>query len=350
MLEITPYDGEMRDSDTVDETDLAIIHAVERSPRGAWATLAAVIGIDAATAARRWQRLEDSGTAWVTCYPLLAQAQVTAILELTCIYGQAATIAGIIANDPQALFVDLTTGRSDVFVTVHTESAEALSDYLLNRLAALPGVTGAHTHPVVTIHAESGFAAGGALDPSALSKLPHTGHGRIVGSRSQSDDLDWAICTALSRSGRATLSELSALTGISDVSVRRRMDKLLEQGALRMMVEIAAHATASPVTVWYRARVMPKFVLKVVEGISARSNIKAVVSVAGPDNLIFKATFPHVSFMAEFEAELNHDLPRLEITDRNIVIRPIRLMGRLVDARGYATGFAPVDIREQFTA
>jgi DNA-binding Lrp family transcriptional regulator len=335
----------MREFDLLDEFDLSIIHAVERSPRGSWAQLSSAVGIDAATAARRWQRLEDSGTAWATCYPLLAQSQVSAIIELSCEFGTSQSVAALVAMHPEALFVDIVTGSGDVLVTVLTEHREALSHYLLNRLSAVPGIIAAHTHPVVAIHFESGYAASGTLDAQALAQLPHTGHDLITGSRTPNDDIDWAICLALNKNGRVSFSDLASITGVSDVSVRRRMNKLSAKGSLRMMVEIASSATASPITVWFWARATPDHLPEVVAGIASRVNIRAVVSVAGTDNIIFKAVFAHVSHLSKFEAQLIRDLPALHITDRNTVIQPVRVMGRMVDARGYATGFAPIDIR-----
>ncbi|MET7782244.1 AsnC family protein [Streptomyces mirabilis] len=53
----------------VDETDLALVHALQIAPRAPWTAVGQALGIDPMTAARRWARLTGTGCAWVTCYP-----------------------------------------------------------------------------------------------------------------------------------------------------------------------------------------------------------------------------------------------------------------------------------------
>lgn len=336
----------MRDSGVIDETDLAIIHAVERAPRAPWALLAGLIGVDAGTAARRWQRLQDSGIAWVGCYPLISPDQVASGIEITCAPGTATAIALAIAHDPQVQSVDLMTGSSDILATVFARNRRALSDYVLERLSGIRGVTAVHAHPIVGIYSEGGFAAADGLPLSLTASLPTRSNQFSGGSSRESDDVDWQICVALNEDGRRPFSELATITGISEASVRRRMTRLTDSGALRMMVGLASDAAPAPHNVWYRLKVAPKDLPTVAVRIAALPNIRAAVSVAGPHNLIVKAAFRQLAHMGAFEVQLNNEHPSVEISDRNVVLRPTRLRGRIVDANGYATGVAPIDIRD----
>lgn len=337
----------MRESDGIDETDLAVIHAIERSPRASWAVIGSVAGIDASTAARRWERLESSGTAWVTCYPLLQRSVTAAIVELRCAAGTPGRVAEFIARDPQAHFVDITSGDADILVTAATNSFRSLSSYVMERLGRAPDVTSVRTRPILTVHSEGTFVGAGSLDRAALSRLPTVKPGPIIGASYGIDDLDNAICLALSRDGRQSFTALGAAVGTSEASVRRRMRKLTDLGALRMMVEVAAAQTSTPHTAWYSARIAPRH-LSTAAGIMAQlPNIKAVVSVAGPDNLVFKAMFRDPADLEAFDTDLNERLPDMDVTDRKIVLRPVRLSSRLVDADGYARELVSVDISQE---
>ncbi|MDI2130113.1 Lrp/AsnC family transcriptional regulator [Yinghuangia seranimata] len=329
----------------VDELDLAVIQAVERSPRASWAVIGAAVGVDPTTAARRWELMERSGTAWVTCYPVLVTSLAVAIVELACTPATALATAEKIARDPQAQFVDVVTGTGNVLATVVTDGMAPMSTYILGRLGTTPGVTAIHTHPVLTVHSEGTHIGHAALDKAALTRLPEPDHGRITGASDGIDDLDRALCLVLSRDGRRPLSALGRDLDVSEATVRRRLAKLTKLRALRMMVEVAAAQTSTPLTAWYTARTPVHALTTAAATITGMPNIKAVTLVAGPNNLVFKAVFRDLADIHRFDTRLNRLLPDLETTDRKVVLRPVRLMSRLVDPDGYAREIVSIDIR-----
>ncbi|MGR6997381.1 hypothetical protein ACU686_03515 [Yinghuangia aomiensis] len=62
-------------------------------------------------------------------------------------------------------------------------------------------------------------------------------------------------------------------------------------------------------------------------------------------DLVFKAVFRDLADIQHFDTRLNRLLPELETTDRKVVLRPIRMVSRLVDAEGYAREVVSLDIR-----
>ncbi|MFI6585596.1 Lrp/AsnC family transcriptional regulator [Embleya sp. NPDC050493] len=327
------------------ELDLAVIHAVERSPRASWAAVGTAVGVDPTTAARRWDRLESTGTAWVTCYPLVLPSSVAAIVELTCAPDAAPATARRIARDPQALFVDVVAGAGDVLATIATDGIGAMSAYVVEQLGAIPGVTSVHTQPVLAVLSSGTHIARGTLDKAALSRLPVPDPGHFGSATDRVDDLDWALCLALSRDGRRPLSALSTDVDAGEATVRRRLARLTKLGALRMMVEVATAQTTTPLTAWYSARTPARSLVTAATTLAAMPTIKAVTSVAGSNNLVFKAVFRDLEDIHLFDTRLGQSLPELETTDRKLVLRPIRLMSRLVDADGYAQDVVSIDIR-----
>lgn len=335
----------MPDSSIIDETDLAIVHAIERSPRATWAELAALVGVDAATVARRWDRLAGAGLAWVTCYPLLTDETASAIIELICDNGHILSVARRVAADPRALFVDIVTGASDILLTVDCASHQALSNYVLQELPNLAGVSAVRTHPIINVHFEGGYAASGSLEPRALARLPAPERGLLITSRDSVDGLDWDICLALSKDGRRPVSELARETSTSETTVRRRMSHLVRHGLLRYIVELAAAPAGVGCTVWLNVRVSAASREASIRKIAQNRHVKAIASVTGPDNLFVKAGLRHLSTLDAFEASITQAAPDLIVTDRKIVLQPIRNMSRLVDPYGQATTTASVDTR-----
>ena len=335
----------MQISTTIDELDRAVVHAIERSPRASWATIAAVVGADAATVARRWQRLEESGIAWATCYPLLVDEGGSAIVELTCASGTALRVARTVARDPRALFVDVVTGAREVLLTAACADRDALGSFVLRSLPAIEGVQAVRTHPIVNVRFSGGFAARGSLDAHAVARLPAPDHGPLLRSHARGDDLDWAICLTFSRDGRATVSDVARATGSSDSTVKRRIARLFDAGLLRMMVELAAWDAGHHSVVWMTARIPVAERDEVTRQVGAIPGVKAITSVAGPDNLLIKVGLRTLSALDDIEARLARSVPSLTITDRRVVLRPVRLASRLVDERGRATEVVSLDTR-----
>ncbi|MEK0100560.1 AsnC family protein, partial [Streptomyces sp. A475] len=58
--------GGLGETETFEETDLALVDALQTDPRAPWSRIGPAVGVDATTAARRGARLERAGLAWVT--------------------------------------------------------------------------------------------------------------------------------------------------------------------------------------------------------------------------------------------------------------------------------------------
>lgn len=96
---------------TLDETDRRLLHALQIEPRAAWADLAPVVGVDAATLARRWARLSDAGIAWVTGHSTRGQ---TALLEVECDLARLDDVAAELQRDRHVAVLDHTSGSRDL--------------------------------------------------------------------------------------------------------------------------------------------------------------------------------------------------------------------------------------------
>ena len=93
--------------------DERLIDAMQLAPRASWAALGQVLGVSAATAARRWQRLADEGVAWVTAGPGVAvsNARCLAYAEVVCQPDTRFSVASRLARDPPAVTVEITTAH-----------------------------------------------------------------------------------------------------------------------------------------------------------------------------------------------------------------------------------------------
>ncbi|GAA4474078.1 Lrp/AsnC family transcriptional regulator [Rhodococcus olei] len=336
-----------QDSFHLSELDLAVINAMQINPRASWTLIGEVLQVDPVTAARRWERLTRAGAAWVTCQPLGTADTSAALVEIECEPGRNLAVARQLSDDPQAVTIDLTAGGRDLVVTVVAPDLPALSSYLLERAGGFAHVTRVRSHPVVRFHTDASRWRLRSLERGQVRQLTAD-----LGDRTPTDSArqaptgaDWAIATALAADGRASLAELAAAADVSVATARRRLGRLIGAGQIRLRCELARELTGWPISVWFFAETPPSELDDVAAALLPIPEVRAVVSTAGPHNLLVAAWLRRLEDVQRLEAQITRRLSAVTITDRSLVIRPYKLLGRLLDPHGFSTAVVPMDIR-----
>jgi hypothetical protein len=99
------------------ELDLALLDAPQTTPRAPWSRIGRALGVDAATAARHWERLRAAGLSWITAHDAAKTATV-AFVEVRCRPGSLASVSAAAALLPWVFNVDETAGDFDLFLGV----------------------------------------------------------------------------------------------------------------------------------------------------------------------------------------------------------------------------------------
>lgn len=327
----------------VNETDLALVNALQINPRAPWSLIGQALGIGATTAVRRWQRLVDEGSAWMSAYPGgdLARRMGLAFVQVTCEPGRQIEVAQAIAADPHVATVDFVAGNFDVFAHVVAPGLTQVSDYVVQRLSLVPGVV--QTRTLVSPRM---FSEGSRWQVRAISQEQK----ETLRARSPQPTptksftaLDRALLLALGEDGRASCSELGLRLGVSASTVRRHVDALLAAGMLRLRCEIARAQSPSPVTVLLSLRVPPAQLEATARWLGLLPEVRMCAAISGQANLLLAAWLGSSGDAVALESTLVTKLPWLEITDRAVVLRPIKLMGRLLDKTGRSAGRVPLD-------
>ena len=135
-----------------DPVDERILRLLVRNARATWRDVGSVVGLSANAVAQRVRRLEEQG--WVRGYtavldPALDGEVAGAVVLLrTATDVDAAVVEAAMAAIPEVVQVLDVTGPVDYHVRVLHASAQQLYD-VVNRLRALPGVTGIETQTVL---------------------------------------------------------------------------------------------------------------------------------------------------------------------------------------------------------
>jgi DNA-binding Lrp family transcriptional regulator len=329
---------------TLDELDLELITALQVAPRAPWAQLAGPLGVDAATLSRRWARLRDSGTAWVTCYTGASQVAygALALIEVSCLPQDREALAAECARHPQALSVEMVAGSSDLLLTVATRHRVAMTDYVL-ALGRIPGVTGTRTHLVQHLHREASQWRFDSLSRDQQRGLPASG----VGPRPDPGPItaeERRLILALAPDGRRSLVSLAAELGRPEATVRRLLAGVLSSGKAVLRCEAAQPHTGwhTSFTVWMS--VPPAELARAAGELAALRDTRLSASTATEANLLAAVWAHGTDGIARYEARLAETVPDVRVLNRAVTLRWVKRMGRMMGPDGRSQGCVPMDL------
>ncbi|MBB4684850.1 Lrp/AsnC family transcriptional regulator [Amycolatopsis jiangsuensis] len=325
------------------EPDLKLVDALQTDPRAPWSVLGDALGIGAVTAARRWEALVSRGYAWLTAYPggELVAKMVLAFAELDCEPGETVRIAHELAADPQVATVEHLAGHCDLRLHLLVPTLRDLSDYVLHRLTSLPGVRTARTVLAPRMFAEGSRWRVRAISPVEREAL--TGRASRPTAPLRFSELDRALILALGEDVRASAASLALRLGVGATTVRRRLETLLSHGAVRLRCEIARPLSPAPVTAMLWLRVPPDKLETTARSLATLPEVRLCAALTGTANLLVVVWLSTHQDAVALEGSLATKLPWMEVVDRAVTLRSIKLMGHLLDESGLAAGRVPLD-------
>ncbi|MCF2531625.1 Lrp/AsnC family transcriptional regulator [Yinghuangia soli] len=346
-----------RGPDALDELDLALAHALQMVPRASWAELAPILGADPATLARRWRRLESTGSAWVTCFPGMGTGKHTvttsncvALVELTVAPGRIPEAIAAVRRHRIAINIEYMTGNRDLLMCAAARDAESLAHYLQVTLPSVPGITGIRVQLPLRLYKDSGAWRLRALDHGqrqALAALPRPA---ATGSVRPPDADDLALLAHLGPNGRLGTAELARRLGVSGVTAARRLARLTAAGFARYRCEVARSLTGWPICATWWLRVPAADLEDVAAKLTTLGDVHMCASITGSANLLVVLWLRHASDAPVVEADWSRRFPRMEVVDSSVTIQVVKRMGRLVGPDGRSIGYVPLGFAEDLPA
>ncbi|MDT0304247.1 Lrp/AsnC family transcriptional regulator [Streptomonospora wellingtoniae] len=338
----------MQEYASLDELDLSIVSALQLEPRGTWSRIGSALGVDAVTVARRWAQMADSGSAWITCSPGPSQYTVlcTAFIDVQCEAGRTSEVAAAVSAMAQVATVEHVSGNRDLYLTVFVPDLAALSGFLLDVLAGLPGVRETRTQIATRVYAEGSGWDLRALDSQQRAKMEESGTSKAstVNSRYSLTDRDRELAARLSYNGRESYTDLAAHLGVGVSTVRRWLRHLIVDGHLSIRCEIARPLSDWPVSASVWSDVAAGDLDRVAQLVASLAETRMCMTLTGgPANLLFSVWLRTAGDLQRLEMELARRVPAMTIVDRAVAFRHIKRMGRLLDREERSIGTVPVD-------
>ncbi|MER8160818.1 Lrp/AsnC family transcriptional regulator [Streptomyces sp. NPDC094472] len=326
--------------DIVDERDLALINALQVTPRASWAQLGQALDLDPMTVARRWARLCDSGLAWVTCVagPALHSDFCMAYIEIECGPGRLEAVAAALSAERPVRYVHHLTGPYGLLVVIALRTPAAVSAYVRHTIDRLPGVRSSRVEMRTVGYSEASRWRLRSLERSQQHVLESLEARPAAVGGARVDVTDQELYRLLHEDGRMPFTVLADRAGISEPTARRRVKRLLASRLLRLRCEVAQSISGWPVTAVCWASVPPQHLESTARSLTALQDVRLCCGLTGGRNLLLMVWLRTLGDLPRLEAAITERSSHVTIVDRATVLHTVKQMGRLLDAEGRSIG------------
>ncbi|WP_291799011.1 Lrp/AsnC family transcriptional regulator [Brevibacterium sp.] len=325
------------------EEDMALVDAMQINPRISWGELSAVLDADASTIARRWNRLKASGAAWTTVMPGSTQtSQITvAYIQIDCEVDRWRGIVDWLFAQPHVVTVQHLSGELTLWCAVFAPSEMALSEYVVSILPSVPGIRKIRTNIATRVFDSSRQWRLKVLSRREAEKVQP--ESKRSTATHDFDRTDRRLFSLLAVDARTPTSVLAERLGISQRSVQRRINYLVNSGDVEFRCDLARSLAGwqSGAILWID---VPEAAIEQVgRDLVNWEETRSCAAIAGMTNLMLTTALHTAKDLYSFTRRLTAAFPEVTIADRQIVLRQYKLYGHILSPTGQKTATAEVD-------
>ncbi|MFC9808579.1 Lrp/AsnC family transcriptional regulator [Streptomyces griseoaurantiacus] len=274
------------------EDDLALAHALQLNGHASFTEIAAALGVSDQTAARRYTRLRTTGKLRVLgLTDPFRLGDLSWFVRVRSTPDASASIGAALARRTDTTWVSLTSGGTETMASVRSRGPGLEEPFLVRKLPRIPRVVDVSAHCVLHVFfgRDLGFinksgpltdAQVAALSPRTAGRSRTTAPGPVV-----LDAPDRLLLDLLARDGRAPVGELAAATGLSESTVRRRINDLRGEGVLYFDVDYHPDVLHRKVRIALWLEIDPARLAEAGESLAAHPAVTFAAAVTGATNL-----------------------------------------------------------------
>lgn len=322
-----------------DELDLQLLHVVQIAPRISWTQAGEILGLGSGAVAGRWNRMHAAGLAWTVVQPNpVAASHLSAFVDISCDPAHRTRIVHDLCADPRVLSLEECAQGRDLLATVMVTGQGPLSEFLLDDLARMDGVTQANCRIITDLHSSGLQWRLGALDAYQQRAALESATPAPRAAAEPMTAEDRALVAALSPDPRMPVAELARVTGLNPATARRHLQQVVASGLLGFRCDMAPQFAGWPVAYSVLARVAPSDRARVIATLAEIPQVRMCMSLTGTANLVVTMYSRTVSGLAQLEIVLGSVAPTLQLVDSILHLRTHKRMGWLLGPEGRCTG------------
>jgi Lrp/AsnC family transcriptional regulator for asnA, asnC and gidA len=211
------------------ELDRGLILSLQIDGRASYAALAQRLGTTEKVVAARVRSLLSSGIIDITTVadPKALGYNYVAMIGVRTAGVSRPEVAQRLTLLDGVDYVVVVTGRYDLLVEVFCRTLADLRDVIDDGIKSIPGVIEVEDHPYLSLYYQQG-AFESARDKTELDEATRD-------ARAEFDDVDIAVASLLNENGREPFRAIADKLSISEAQVRRRVARMQDSGAVRVM-------------------------------------------------------------------------------------------------------------------
>lgn len=264
----------------VDDLDRQILQALQADGRASLVDLSREVGVPASTVHRRLSALLAEGRARVVVLPLAHEASVRLYeLRVRCQPGTQRDVAQKLTQRHDTRWVAVLTGEygvaAELAVPAGTEVASVMFDDIEQNDDNIVA-----TQSSLVLHTFKSPLPKGCFPSDPELRLSP------ADPRTTFDDVDRQVLALLYGDGRRSFASLAADLGVSESTVRRRVNSLLERGGAATVTTVHPGSLGFEHVASLRLDVLPKHLEAVARRLAAHPGVHYLSAVFGETALV----------------------------------------------------------------
>jgi DNA-binding Lrp family transcriptional regulator len=142
------------------------------------------------------------------------------------------------------------------------------------------------------------------------------------------DTADHSLIAALAEDARATYPQLAATTGLANTTAKRRLDRLLAEGALLVCTEFPPRRLGYRLMSYLWLRVDPARLDQVGTALAGHAPISFAAAVTGPHNMVATAITRNTGELYRYLAEAVGTIPGVQNVETAPELRQVKRLGQ----------------------
>ncbi|WP_313811215.1 AsnC family transcriptional regulator [Glutamicibacter sp.] len=272
-----------------------IIAALQVDGRATWRKIATVLDMPERSVARHGAWLLENGLVTVAA---IRHREHSMLIASTCAPGTGRIASEALSAREDTSFSYQVTGREDLIVELHYDGD--VTDVLSLQLPSTPGVSSMVVYPILKYFRTIRGWRLGSLSPAqeqALRKDPDRTSWKAEPDLSPKDS---QIIAALKEDGRASIESIARRVGMSETSVTRRIDWLLNSAQISIRALVEPGDVGLPVEAILWVSTTPSQIEPLGRRLAARPEVRYAAAVAGDCQLVVDVTVANQAELYKF--------------------------------------------------
>ncbi len=303
---------------SLDTLDIQLMKELESDANQTYNNLASKLNINRLTVANKVRRLFDNDVIKIMCLadPVALGYNVASGFRICAQPGQINKAADRLADCTQISHVYLVTGYCDIIAWCQFRNREELSNFITNELGTIPGLQHVETQLVLNQVKMFPMLLANDKEPPRLNNMAHHLY--------DLDDLDLKLIKELQRDARQKPVNLAQKFGVSDTTILRRSQRLVNKQIIRIMASINPFALGYEGVAIIMLKCDMDKEMKVIEAVAAYKNVPHVFISTGQYTISILVVFHNLNNLWHFiDVELR-SIPGLRDIDTMIIHKMVK--------------------------